>query len=123
MSLMTGLTMTKICKVLPFLFLFFPSVAFAQDPTPVPVDVSTIGFVERYPNEIVGISYAVGLFFCLMLIANTKSRSTDIMAFIAIELFCFPIWFVNIAFWAASIAVWLMMYVLITRLQSVVKVQ
>ncbi len=121
-----------LATVLAWLFcMYFVTIGRAQTPTstpeptptvtPVAVNVATVGFVEQWPNEIVGFSWAVGIIFCFAMIANSKSRSTDIMAFLAILIFCAPIWFVNLAAWVVSIVVWFALYVIITRFQGVIK--
>jgi hypothetical protein len=89
-------------------------------PTPTPVDVVTLSLIGVQGAEIVAASVAVGFLFLLVSLPGQNQMKVQ-NAFLLVELFCFPVWFVNIGWWVILQYIFILAYVILNAFGRLVR--
>lgn len=81
---------------------------------------SLLSVLQLEAVQIAVSSYAVGLLFMLVSLPAANRQKVQ-LAFLIIEIFCFPIWFVNFGWWVISQYLFVAVYVILEAFGRLVR--
>ncbi|MBM3128202.1 MAG: hypothetical protein FJ009_06125 [Chloroflexi bacterium] len=85
-----------------------------------PVDVVALSLIAVQGAEIVAASIAVGFLFLLISLPGQNQMKVQ-NAFLLIELFCLPVWFVSLIWWVLLHYIFVVMYVMLNAFGRLVR--